>query len=134
MEGDLKAGRIRALVSTSSLELGIDIGSVDLVVQLQSPKGIARGLQRVGRSGHLISGTSKGRIYPTHREDLVESVVVARAMQEHQVEATRIPENCLDVLAQQIAAMVSVDEWEVDRLFKLLGDGKRIVDARGGGV
>ena len=120
MEGDLKAGRVRALVSTSSLELGIDIGSVDLVVQLQSPKGIARGLQRVGRSGHLISGTSKGRIYPTHREDLVESVVVARAMQEHQVEATRIPENCLDVLAQQIAAMVSVDEWEVDRLFNVV--------------
>jgi ATP-dependent Lhr-like helicase len=120
MEGDLKGGRIRALVATSSLELGIDIGSVDLVIQLQSPKGIARGLQRVGRSGHLISGTSRGRIYPTHREDLVEAAVVARAMSDHEVEETRIPENCLDVLAQQIAAMVSVDDWETDKLFRVV--------------
>jgi ATP-dependent Lhr-like helicase len=120
METDLKAGRIRALVATSSLELGIDIGSIDLVIQLQSPKGIARGLQRVGRSGHLISGTSRGRIYPTHREDLVESVVVARAMHHHEVEETRIPENCLDVLAQQIAAMVSVEDWDVDHLLEVI--------------
>ena len=80
MEQKLKAGELRALVSTSALELGIDIGTVDLVIQLQSPHGIARGLQRVGRSGHLVSATSKGRIYASHREDLVESMVVAKAM------------------------------------------------------
>jgi ATP-dependent Lhr-like helicase len=120
MESDLKAGRLSVLVATSSLELGIDIGSIDLVIQLQSPKGIGRGLQRVGRSGHLVTATSKGRIYPTHREDLVESAVVARAMTLHDVEPVRIPENCLDVLAQQIVAMVSVEEWDVDALFDLV--------------
>ena len=117
MEADLKAGKLRALVATSSLELGIDIGSVDLVVQLQSPKGIARGLQRVGRSGHLADAESKGRIFPTHVEDLVEATVVARAMEQYDVEWTSIPENCLDVLAQQIVAMVSVEEWDVGTLF-----------------
>ncbi len=117
MEKDLKSGRLRALIATSALELGIDIGSIDLVIQLQSPKGVARGLQRVGRSGHLVSATSKGRIYPTHREDLVEATVVARAMMEHEVEETTIPENCLDVLAQQIVAMVAVEEWDGDELF-----------------
>ena len=120
MERDLKAGKLRALVATSSLELGIDIGSIDLVIQLQSPKGIARGLQRVGRSGHLITATSKGRLYPTHREDLVESAVVAEGMQQHEVESTIIPVNCLDVLAQQIVAMVSVDDWHVDALYDLV--------------
>ncbi len=120
MEEELKAGRLRALVATSSLELGIDIGSIDLVIQVQSPKGIARGLQRIGRSGHLVSATSKGRIFATHREDLVESTVVARAMAEHEVEETTIPENCLDVLAQQIVAMVSIEPREVDPLFDLV--------------
>jgi ATP-dependent helicase Lhr and Lhr-like helicase len=120
MESDLKAGKLRALVATSSLELGIDIGSIDLVVQLQSPKGVARGLQRVGRSGHLVNATSKGRIFPTHREDLVEAAVVARAMAGHEVELTSIPKDCLDVLAQQIVAMVSVEEWDIDELFDLL--------------
>ncbi|HMK38038.1 MAG TPA: DEAD/DEAH box helicase, partial [Bacteroidota bacterium] len=120
MEKDLKEGRIRALVATSSLELGIDIGSIDLVIQLQSPHGIARGLQRIGRSGHLVTATSKGRIFPTHREDLVESAVVARALAAHEVEETAIPENCLDVLAQQIVAMVSVEEREVGALYDLV--------------
>jgi len=120
MEEDLKAGRLRALIATSALELGIDVGSIDLVIQLQSPKGVARGLQRVGRSGHLVSARSKGRIYPTHREDLVEAAVVARAMVEHEVETTAIPENCLDVLAQQIVAMVAVEEWDGDELFDFL--------------
>jgi len=120
MEADLKAGRLRALIATSALELGIDIGSVDLVIQLQSPKGIARGLQRVGRSGHLVSATSKGRVFASHREDLVESVVVARAMVSHEVEETAIPTNCLDVLAQQIVAMVGVEPWPVDRLFSVV--------------
>jgi len=120
MEEELKGGRMRALVATSSLELGIDIGSIDLVVQVQSPKGVARGLQRVGRSGHLITATSKGRILPTHREDLVEATVVGRAMLRHEVEMTTIPTDCLDVLAQQIVAMVSVEQLEVDGLFDLI--------------
>ena len=120
MERDLKEGKLRALVTTSSLELGIDIGSIDLVIQLQSPRGVARGLQRVGRSGHLITAESKGRILPTHREDLIESTVVARSMLEHDVEMTTIPADCLDVLAQQIVAMVSVEDWDTDELFRLV--------------
>ncbi len=120
MESDLKAGNLCALVSTSSLELGIDIGSIDLVVQLQSPKGVARGLQRVGRSGHLVNATSKGRIFPTYREDLVEAAVVARGMAAHDIEPTSIPKDCLDVLAQQIVAMVSIEEWDVDDLFNVM--------------
>ena len=117
MERDLKEGKLRALVATSSLELGIDIGSIDLVIQVQSPKGIARGLQRVGRSGHLVDATSKGRIIPTHREDLVEAAVVGAAMARHDVEPTSVPTDCLDVLAQQIVAMVSVEDWPVEKLF-----------------
>jgi len=120
MESDLKEGKIRGLVATSSLELGIDIGSIDLVIQVQSPRGIARGLQRIGRSGHLVTATSKGRIFPTHREDLVESVVVSGGIVAHEVEESAIPENCLDVLAQQIVAMVSVEERDVDGLYRLV--------------
>lgn len=120
MERELKEGTVRGLIATSSLELGIDIGSIDCVVQIQSPRGVARGLQRVGRSGHLVTAESKGRIYPTHREDLVESAVVARAMVDHDVEATTIPRNCLDVLAQQIVAAVSVEEQDVDELYGLI--------------
>lgn len=117
LEKDLKQGKLRALVTTSALELGIDIGDIDLVIQIQSPKGIARGLQRVGRSGHLVSAQSKGRIYATHREDLLESAVIARGMKAHAIERTSIPKNCLDVLAQQIVAMVGVEEWNVDDLY-----------------
>ncbi len=120
MESDLKEGKIRGLVATSSLELGIDIGSIDLVIQLQSPRGIARGLQRIGRSGHLVTATSKGRIFPTHREDLVESVVVSGGIAAHEVEESAIPENCLDVLAQQIVAAVSVEERDPDDLYRLV--------------
>ena len=120
LESDLKAGRLPALVGTSSLELGIDIGSIDLVVQLQSPKGVARGLQRIGRSGHLVGQTSKGRIFATHREDLIEAAATTRAMRRGQVEPTHTPQNCLDVLAQQIVAMVSVEDWRVEDLYRLL--------------
>lgn len=120
LEADLKSGKLRALVTTSALELGIDIGSVDLVVQIQSPKSIARGVQRVGRSGHLVSALSKGRIFVTHREDLLESTVVAKAMTEHAIEQTSIPQNCLDVLAQQIVAMVGIEEWNTDELFDVI--------------
>ncbi len=120
MESDLKQGKLRVLVATSALELGIDIGSIDLVIQIQSPKGIARGLQRVGRSGHLVSATSKGRIYVTHREDLIESTVVAGAMEEHAIEETHVPHDCLNVLAQHIVSMVSVEDWNADKLFELV--------------
>ncbi|MEP7200741.1 MAG: DEAD/DEAH box helicase, partial [Chloroflexota bacterium] len=120
MEEDLKAGKLPALVGTSSLELGIDIGTVDLVVQLQSPKSVAQGLQRVGRSGHLVGQTSVGRIYATFREDLVEAAAVARGMLDGDVEPTSTPQNPLDVLAQQIVAIVSVEEWNATELFDLV--------------
>ncbi len=120
MEEALKAGRLPALVSTGTLELGIDIGAVDLVVQLQAPRSVAQGLQRVGRSGHLVGQTSKGRIYATHREDLVEAAAVVRGMLDGAVEPTRTPANALDVLAQQIIAAVGVDEWDSAALYRLV--------------
>ncbi len=119
MEEDLKAGRLPALVGTSSLELGIDIGAVDLVVQLQSPKSVAQGLQRVGRSGHKVGETSVGRIYATYREDLVEAAAIARGMLDGDVEPTQTPRAPLDVLAQQIVAMVACEEWPVEALYNL---------------
>ncbi|MBL8057708.1 MAG: hypothetical protein JNK29_13480, partial [Anaerolineales bacterium] len=120
MEADLKAGRLPALVGTSSLELGIDIGAVDLVVQLQSPKSVAQGLQRVGRSGHLVGQTSRGRIYATFREDLLEAAAIARGMLEGDVEPTWTPVDPLDVLAQQIVAMVAMEPWPAAALFDLV--------------
>jgi ATP-dependent Lhr-like helicase len=120
LERQLKAGELPALVGTSSLELGIDIGAVDLIVQLQSPKSVAQGLQRVGRSGHLVGQTSKGRFFPTHREDVVESATVAGGMLRHEVEPTHTPRQPLDVLAQQIVAMVSVEPWDVEALYDLV--------------
>jgi ATP-dependent Lhr-like helicase len=120
LEQALKEGRLPALVGTSSLELGIDIGAVDLVVQLQSPRGVARGLQRVGRSGHLVGQTSVGRFFPTHREDVLESAAIARAMRHGDVEPTYSPQNSLDVLAQQIVAMVGVRDWDVPALLDVI--------------
>ncbi len=120
IERQLKAGELPALVGTSSLELGIDIGAVDLVVQLQSPKSVAQGLQRVGRSGHLVGQTSVGRIFPTHREDVVEAAAIAGGMLCGAVEPTRTPRHPLDVLAQHIVAMVSVETWDADKLFALV--------------
>ena len=120
IEEDLKAGRIPCLVATSSLELGIDMGAVDLVIQVESPKSVARGLQRVGRAGHELGSTSKGRIFPKFRADLLESAVVARAMRGGEIEETKIPRNPLDVLAQQIVAIVADDEIEVAALHRLV--------------
>ncbi len=120
METDLKAGRLPALVGTSSLELGIDIGAVDMVVQLQSPKSVAQGLQRVGRSGHLVGQTSVGRIYATFREDLMEAAAIARGMLDGDVEPTITPRNPLDVLAQHIVAAVAVEPWKPADLFELV--------------
>ncbi len=120
IEQDLKSGRLPAIVGTSSLELGIDIGSVDLMVQIQSPKAVAQGLQRVGRAGHLVGQTSKGRIFPTHREDVMEAAAVAGGMLRGEVEPIHTPRNALDILAQQIVAMVSVENWSVDALYDLV--------------
>ncbi|MGH3128079.1 MAG: Lhr family helicase, partial [Gaiellaceae bacterium] len=115
----LKAGEIPCLVATSSLELGIDMGAVDLVIQVESPKSVARGLQRVGRAGHELHSVSKGRIFPKFRADLLESAVVARAMRAGEIEETRIPRNPLDVLAQQIVAICADEEVPVDELHDL---------------
>jgi ATP-dependent helicase Lhr and Lhr-like helicase len=120
IEEDLKAGRIPCLVATSSLELGIDMGAVDLVVQVESPKSVARGLQRVGRAGHELGSISKGRIFPKFRADLLECAVVARAMRGGEIEETKIPRNPLDVLAQQIVAIVADAEIEVGELHRLV--------------
>src|SRR5438477_11032210 len=113
VEEDLKAGRIPCLVATSSLELGIDMGAVDLVVQVESPKSVARGLQRIGRAGHELHATSKGRIFPKFRADLLESAVVAERMQAGAIEETVIPRNPLDVLAQEIVAIAAAEEISV---------------------
>ncbi|MFL5687344.1 MAG: DEAD/DEAH box helicase [Chloroflexota bacterium] len=117
IEEELKAGRLPALVATSSLELGIDMGAVDLVVQVESPTSVARGLQRVGRAGHHVGAPSKGVIFPKYRGDLLEVAVVTKRMHEGEIEQTRIPRNPLDVLAQQIVAMTVMDQWTGDELF-----------------
>ena len=103
----LKAGELPCLVATSSLELGIDMGAVDLVIQVESPKSVARGLQRIGRAGHNVGDVSRGRIFPKFRADLLECAVVARRMREGLIETTVVPRNPLDVLAQQIVAIVA---------------------------
>jgi len=116
----LKRGEIPCLVATSSLELGIDMGAVDLVVQVESPKSVARGLQRIGRAGHDLGSVSKGRVFPKFRADLLESAVVVKRMKEGAIEETQIPRNPLDVLAQQIVAISSQEEIEVDELHGLV--------------
>src|SRR2546421_2178359 len=116
----LKAGEIPCLVATSSLELGIDMGAVDLVIQVESPKSVARGLQRIGRAGHELGAVSKGRIFPKFRADLLESAVVAKRMLEGAIEETVIPRNPLDLLAQQIVALAAHEEISVDDLHELV--------------
>jgi ATP-dependent helicase Lhr and Lhr-like helicase len=116
----LKKGEIPCLVATSSLELGIDMGAVDLVVQVESPKSVARGLQRVGRAGHELGAVSKGRIFPKFRADLLEAAVVANRMVRGAIEETVIPRNPLDVLAQQIVAICADEEIEVAELHRLV--------------
>jgi ATP-dependent Lhr-like helicase len=116
IEEDLKAGRLRAVVATSSLELGIDMGAVDLVAQVEAPSSVAQGLQRIGRAGHQVGAVSRGVVFPKFRGDLVECAVVVERMREGAIEAMRYPRNPLDVLAQQIVAMVAMDDWTVDRL------------------
>jgi ATP-dependent Lhr-like helicase len=120
IEARLKAGKIPAVIATASLELGIDIGSIDLVVHLEAPRSVSGALQRVGRSGHLLSATSKGRIIVLYPADLDDAVAVAHSMLQTDIEETRIPENALDVLAQQIVAEVAAKSWNYEELYRLV--------------
>ncbi len=124
VEEMLKAGELPCLVATSSLELGIDMGAVDLVLQVESPKSVARGLQRIGRAGHNVGDVSKGRIFPKFRADLLECAVVCKLMRAGQIEPTVVPRNALDVLAQHIvsiAASAPEDEpVSVDDLYAMV--------------
>jgi ATP-dependent Lhr-like helicase len=120
VEEELKAGRLPAVVATSSLELGIDMGAVDLVIQVESPPSVASGLQRVGRAGHQVGAVSRGVIFPKYRGDLVECAVVAERMRDGQIESMRYPRNPLDVLAQHIVAMVAMDELTVDEVAEVI--------------
>ena len=120
IEDDLKRGRLPAVVATSSLELGIDMGAVDLVVQIESPPSVASALQRVGRAGHQVGETSRGVLFPKHRGDLAQTAVAVQRMREGAIESLRVPANPLDVLAQQVVATVAVDAWDVDELFAVV--------------
>lgn len=119
IEDRLKAGLLPGLVCTSSLELGIDMGAVDLVVQVESPKSVARGLQRVGRAGHQVDAPSVGRIFPKFRGDLLECAVVTERMHRGLIERTEVPKNPLDVLAQQIVAMCGMDDFSIDDILAI---------------
>ncbi len=120
IEEALKAGRLPAVVATSSLELGIDMGAVDLVIQVESPPSVASGLQRVGRAGHNVGDVSRGVIFPKYAADLVQAAVVADRMQTGAIEELRVPRNPLDVLAQHVVAMTALDDWPVDELEALI--------------
>src|SRR5713226_1400279 len=119
-ESRLKAGALKALVATASLELGIDIGTVDLVCQIATPRSIATLLQRVGRSGHRLEAIPKGRLFPLSRDDLVECTALLRGVRAGRLDRLLIPEKPLDILAQQIVAAAAGEEWDEDRLFELV--------------
>ncbi len=119
-EESLKRGELPAVVATASLELGIDMGAVDLVCQVESPGNVSRGLQRVGRAGHVVGQLSKGRLIAKTASDLIESAALCRKMALGEVEAIRAPTNCLDVLAQQVVACVALERWDVPTLFARL--------------
>ena len=120
IEDALKAGKLPALVATSSLELGIDMGAIDLVVQVESPTSVASALQRIGRAGHQVGEPSRGRMFPKFRGDLVSAAVVAMRMHEGKIEETSVPRNPLDVLAQQVVAMVAMEPMSVDEVFDVV--------------
>jgi ATP-dependent helicase Lhr and Lhr-like helicase len=120
IEQDLKAGRLPAVVATSSLELGIDMGAIDLVIQVESPPSVASGLQRVGRAGHQVGAVSRGVVFPKFRGDLVQTAVVVDRMRQGAIESLHVPSNPVDVLAQQIVAMCAMDDWAVDDLEALI--------------
>ncbi len=120
IEEDLKAGRLPAVVATSSLELGIDMGAIDLVIQVESPPSVASGLQRVGRAGHQVGAVSRGVVFPKFRGDLVQTAVVVDRMRQGAIESLHVPSNPVDVLAQQIVAMCAMDDWALDDLEALI--------------
>jgi ATP-dependent Lhr-like helicase len=120
IEDDLKSGRLPCVVATSSLELGIDMGAVDLVIQVESPPSVASGLQRVGRAGHQVGEVSRGVLFPKHRADLVQTAVAVERMRAGQIEALSVPANPLDVLAQQIVACTAIDVWDADALYAMV--------------
>lgn len=117
IEDDLKRGALPCVVATSSLELGIDMGAVDLVIQIESPPSVASALQRVGRAGHQVGEVSRGVLLPKHRSDLVHTAVSVERMRAGAIESLHVPANPLDVLAQQVVAATAVDEWDADELF-----------------
>ncbi len=120
IESALKEGRLPAVVATASLEMGIDMGAVDLVIQVESPGNVARALQRVGRAGHLVGQSSKGRLIPKTAADLLEQAALAREMAAGRVEAVHVPINCLDILAQQLVALAAMDAWSIPDLYSLI--------------
>ncbi|GAA3084682.1 DEAD/DEAH box helicase [Pseudonocardia yunnanensis] len=120
VEEELKGGLLPCVVATSSLELGIDMGAVDLVVQVEAPPSVASGLQRVGRAGHQVGAVSRGVVFPKYRGDLVSCAVVAERMTSGAIESMRYPRNPLDVLAQQIVAMVAMEPWQLDQLAQVV--------------
>jgi ATP-dependent helicase Lhr and Lhr-like helicase len=120
IEEALKAGRLPAVVATSSLELGIDMGAVDLVIQVESAPSVASGMQRTGRAGHKVGDVSRSVIFPKYPGDLVEATVVVQRMRDGEIEQLRVPRNPLDVLAQQIVAMVAMDDWQVGDVEQLV--------------
>jgi len=128
IEDQLKRGELKGLIATSSLELGIDMGAIDLVVQVESPGAVSRGLQRIGRAGHNVGDVSRGKLFPKHRADLVEAAVVSHRMQHGLIESTRFLRNPLDVLAQQIVAMSAMDDWPVDDLAKVIRGSANFAD------
>src|SRR5437868_4164405 len=115
----LKEGKLKAVVATASLELGIDIGHIDLVCQLGTPRSIATFLQRVGRAGHSLGLVPKGRLFALSREELIECMALVRAVREGRLDQIQIPQAPLDILAQQIVAMVACEDWDEDALFAL---------------
>ncbi|HEV2415633.1 MAG TPA: DEAD/DEAH box helicase [Candidatus Dormibacteraeota bacterium] len=120
IEDELKAGRLRGLIATSTLELGIDMGAVDLVLQIEAPPSVAAGIQRIGRAGHSVGEISRGVVIPKFRGDLLESAAVVEGMLEGRIESTVVPRKPLDVLAQHIVAMCALDEWGVEDLGRVV--------------
>src|SRR5258706_13399653 len=121
IEDQLKSGMLRGLVATSTLELGIDMGAVDLVLQVESPPSVAAGIQRVGRAGHSVGEVSRGVVIPKFRGDLLEAAAVVEGMLDGRIESTVVPRRPLDVLAQQVVAMCAMDEWKGDELAAVVG-------------
>src|SRR6185369_15595196 len=120
VEEELKGGLLPCVVATSSLELGIDMGAVDLVVQVEAPPSVASGLQRVGRAGHQVGAVSRGVVFPKFRGDLVQTAVVVDRMRAGAIESLRVPANPVDVLAQQVVAMTAMDDWTIAEVAEIV--------------